>query len=63
MTTASPPQISIAIDASGKIVLTFEGELHSADNVTGPFAEVPGVASPLSVAPGKTRQFYKAVRP
>lgn len=61
-TTASAPQISITIDASGKIVLTFDGALHSADDVAGPYAEVPGVVSPLTISPVSTSQFYKAVR-
>ena len=61
--TPSPPQISIAIDASGNIALTFEGLLHSASDVAGPYAEVPGAASPLTITPTAASQFYKAVRP
>ena len=61
-TTASPPQISITIDVSGNIVLTFDGELHSASEVTGPYAEVPGAVSPLTVNPAPMSRFYRAVR-
>lgn len=56
--TVQAPQIGIAIDANGNVVLTFEGTLRSADAVIGPFAEVPGAASPLIVAPSSTSQFF-----
>ena len=61
--TTDPPQISIAIDAGGNMVLTFEGALQSAADVTGPYAEMPGAVSPLIVAPSATSHFYRSVRP
>ena len=60
--TTGPPQISIAIDASGNIALTFEGVLHSASDVAGPYVEMPGAVSPLIVNPTPMSQFYRAVR-
>lgn len=58
-----PPTLQVTAATTGNIVLTFQGLLHSASDVTGPFTEVPQATSPLTITPTSTSQFYKAVRP
>jgi hypothetical protein len=55
---ATKPEVSIAKDATGKVVLTFKGTLQSSDTVSGPFTDVSG-ASPLTVTPAGGK-FYRA---
>ena len=62
-TVQGAPEISIVIDANGNTMLIFDGALHSAADVAGPYAELPGAVSPLKLTPTSTSQFYKAVRP
>lgn len=52
------PLITSAKDATGKVVITFEGTLQSAPAVVGPWTDVVGV-SPLTVTPAGM-QFYRA---
>ncbi len=56
---AGPP-ITIAVNAEGNVVITFEGTLQSADAVTGPYTNVAGATSPFTTAPTGTK-FYRAV--
>ena len=51
---------SIAL-SDGSVVIEFEGTRKSASSVTGPYAPVAGAhASPYSVAPDQSAQFYIA---
>ncbi|MHC1762994.1 MAG: LamG domain-containing protein [Verrucomicrobiia bacterium] len=56
----SGPPISIAVNAEGNVVITFEGTLQSADAVTGPYTNVANATSPFTTAPTGTK-FYRAV--
>ncbi len=59
VTTA--PALSVAKDAQGKVVITFEGGLQSSDAVTGgTWTDVTG-SSPLTVTPSGIK-FYRAKR-
>jgi len=52
------PKLSMALSA-GKVVITYEGALESADTLAGPWTAVTG-ASPLSVTPTGAQKFYRA---
>jgi hypothetical protein len=53
--------IDISTDADGNIVLTYEGApLLGADNVEGPYEEVDGASSPMTIAPDAARKFYQS---
>jgi hypothetical protein len=54
----SEPILSITV-SGGEIIITFEGTLESADDVTGPWTPVTG-SSPLTVPPAGTAKFYRA---
>lgn len=54
-----PPTLSVALSAEGKVVLTFEGTLQAADEVTGEYKDVVG-SSPMTVTPTGSRKFYRA---
>ncbi|MDH7503525.1 MAG: hypothetical protein QHJ82_12550, partial [Verrucomicrobiota bacterium] len=58
-TPPQPPALSVGLDAQGKIVITFEGTLQAADEVTGAYTDVAGT-SPLTVTPTGTKKFYRA---
>ncbi|RME91321.1 MAG: hypothetical protein D6766_12055, partial [Verrucomicrobia bacterium] len=59
----APAMLNIALQ-DGQVVITWEGggTLESADAVTGPWAEVPGAASPYTTAPTDAAKFYRVVR-
>jgi hypothetical protein len=54
------PDISIARNAQGDAVITFEGTLESADNVNGPYTAVAGATSPHTVSPSTGNKFYRS---
>jgi hypothetical protein len=54
------PTLSVALNAQGMVVLTFEGTLQAADVVEGPYVDIAGT-SPLTVAP-TGKKFYRAKR-
>jgi hypothetical protein len=56
---ATSPTVSIAVDSTGKAVLTYTGTLQSAAAISGPFSNVAGATSPYTIAPGSTL-FYRA---
>ena len=58
--SAAQPVLSIAKDATGKAVITFEGTLQSSDTVNGTYTDVVG-ASPMTVTPSGNK-FYRAKR-
>jgi len=56
------PTVSVARSA-GNIVVTFAGVLQSAGQVQGPFTDVSGATSPLTVAPTGTNLFWRSRSP
>lgn len=61
LAAAVTPTASVTIARSGTdLAVTFSGTLQSADQVTGPFADVAGAASPFKVTPTGTAKFYRA---
>ena len=59
-TTPPPaPTLGLARTATS-LSITFTGVLQSADKVDGPYNDMPGAASPLSVDPTLKAQFYRA---
>jgi hypothetical protein len=57
-TAAEPSQITIAFAANGDVVITFAGQLQSADSILGPWTDVAGT-SPLTVTPTGDAKFYR----
>jgi hypothetical protein len=56
--TAPPPSdISISLVA-GQITITYQGALHSATDVNGPFTPVEGATSPYTVTPEGEARFF-----
>lgn len=58
-TPPQPPALAVGLDAQGKVVITFEGTLQAADEVTGAYTDVVGT-SPLTVTPTGAKKFYRA---
>ena len=56
------PTVSVARSA-GNIIVTFAGVLQSAGQVQGPFTDVSGATSPLTVAPTGTNLFWRSRSP
>ena len=56
----APPTITIG-RTGASLMLTWTGSLQSADSISGPWTDVPGV-SPLPVTPSAAKQFYRAKR-
>ncbi len=52
--------ISVARNADGTVIITYEGTLHSSDSVTGTFEPVAGATSPHTVQTSGSAQFYIA---
>ncbi|HIG29722.1 MAG TPA: hypothetical protein EYQ50_18770 [Verrucomicrobiales bacterium] len=53
------PSISISTDTDGNTVLTFSGTLRGADDADGPYLEVTGAVSPMTITPDAVRKFYQ----
>jgi len=56
------PTVSVTTSL-GNVVVTFTGVLQSADQVQGPFTDVPSAVSPQTVAPTGTNLFWRARSP
>ena len=56
---ATGGKITFAKDASGKLVLTYEGTLQSADAITGAWTDVAGATSPYATAPSGAMKFFR----
>lgn len=56
------PAVSVANNA-GNVVVTFTGVLQSAGQVQGPFTDVSGATSPLTMAPTNTNLFWRSRSP
>jgi len=48
------------VNDEGNFVLAFEGALLEAENVEGPYTEVVGATSPMTVQPDQARRFYQS---
>jgi len=57
-----PPALSIVNNGNGTVTVTFEGKLQAAASVNGPWADVAGATSPLTVSAGEAQQYARAVR-
>jgi hypothetical protein len=57
------PAISVVRNANGSLTVTWEGELHVATSVNGPYTKLEGAVSPLTLAPNQAAQFARAVKP
>ena len=60
-----PPSFSsIALSEDGKVVITWEGTatLQQADDVTGPWEDVPDATSPYTVTPTGKKKFFRLKR-
>ena len=61
-TPSEPPTLSIVNNGNGTVTVTFEGKLQAAASVNGPWADVAGATSPLTVPAGEAQQYARAVR-
>jgi hypothetical protein len=55
----APPTLSAGKDATGKVVLTFQGTLQSADEAAGPYTDTTAT-SPATIDPAGAKKFYRA---
>ena len=55
----APPTLGIA-RAAADLIITYTGTLQSAAQVTGPYSDVSGATSPLTVKPSDPATFYRA---
>jgi hypothetical protein len=60
-TPSEPPTLSIVNNGNGTVTVTFEGRLQAAASVNGPWADVAGATSPLTVPAGEAQQYARAV--
>ena len=58
---ATPPTISVVNNGDGSVTVTFEGRLQAANSVNGPWADVEGATSPLTIPSDQAAQFGRAV--
>jgi len=58
----APPTISVVNNGDGTVTVTFEGKLQAATSVNGPWADVEGATSPLTIPSDQAAQFGRAVR-
>jgi hypothetical protein len=57
-----PPSLSIVNNGNGTITVTFDGKLQAATSVNGPWADVAGATSPLTISAGEAQQYARAMR-
>jgi hypothetical protein len=62
LAAAPVPALQLGSGAGGWVV-NYTGTLQSSTNVTGPYAPVPGAASPYNVTPAGSQTFYRASNP
>jgi hypothetical protein len=58
---AEPPTLSIVNNGNGTVTVTFGGKLQAAASVNGPWADVAGATSPLTISAGEAQQYARAV--
>ena len=54
------PAISVVNNGDGTVTVTFEGTLQSAASVNGPWSDVEGATSPLTIPADQAAQFGRA---
>ena len=59
---ADTPALSIVNNGDGTVTVTFEGKLQAAAAVNGPWADVEGATSPLTIPVDEAMQFGRAVK-
>ena len=59
---ADTPALSIVNNGDGSVTVTFEGKLQAANSVNGPWADVEGATSPLTIPVDEAMQFGRAVK-
>ena len=59
---ATPPTLSVVNNGDGSVTVTFEGRLQTAESVNGPWADVEGATSPLTIPSDQAMQFGRAVK-
>jgi hypothetical protein len=59
---ADTPTISVVNNGDGSVTVTFEGTLQAATSVNGPWADVEGATSPLTIPSDQAAQFGRAVK-
>jgi hypothetical protein len=60
-TPSEPPTLSIVNNGNGTVTVTFEGKLQAAASVNGPWADVAGATSPLTLSANEAQQYARAV--
>jgi hypothetical protein len=55
-----PPTISVVNNGDGTVTVTFEGTLQTAGSVNGPWSDVEGATSPLTIPAEQAAQFGRA---
>jgi hypothetical protein len=58
----APPTLSIVNNGDGTVTVTFEGKLQAAASVNGPWEDVEGATSPLTLQPDQPATFARAVK-
>jgi len=49
-------------NGDGTVTVTYEGRLQAANSVNGPWADVEGATSPLTIPADQAAQFGRAVK-
>jgi subtilisin-like proprotein convertase family protein len=60
-TSTPPPKLSIVRTPSG-VTITFTGTLQQADQVTGPYTDVPNATSPFNVDTTSGMKYYRSLK-
>jgi len=58
---AAAPVISIVNNGDGTVTVTFDGKLQAAPTVNGPWADVVGATSPLTIQADQAQQYGRTV--
>ena len=58
----TPPTISVMNNGDGTVTVTFEGKLQTATSVIGPWADVEGATSPLTIPADQAQQYGRSVK-
>jgi len=56
------PALSVVNNGDGTVTITFEGKLQAAATVNGPWADVEGATSPLTISADQAQQYGRAVK-
>jgi hypothetical protein len=56
------PALNVVNNGDGTVTVTFEGKLQTAATVNGPWADVEGATSPLTIPADQAQQYGRAVK-